>query len=247
MGPEGPAGEEALSRKRIYIMQPTMVSGVLIPFGVSWNYALGGAGSTVAVSPPYTSSGNDRSASQQLWMRTGTEDESLVTLSSSLAPIFLGSQPGRGGFDFRVRFGFLTVMADMRFHIGLSQFATISGDAGTAYANTLGICKDEADGTMFIATKEAHLSTALRTDTGVAPNVNDLFDFSMVAEPNSWQVTCRLVNAITGVVYVDDLVLSTNLPAADFLLTMRASIQARTASANGASLAISKIYCESET
>ena len=114
---------------------------------------------------------------------------------------------------------------------------------GSTWANTVGLVKDSADSTWQIATRNA--TTLTKTATGCTVTAGQILDFLMFAPPNGSDVKFRLVDAVTGTVYVDDVSITTNLPVNTTFLYMQAhcmSVSGTTAKL----LALNRMYCETD-
>jgi hypothetical protein len=154
-----------------------------------------------------------------------------------------GNAANLGGFFFFARFGIETLAADMRAFVGLSaNSATMAAD-GSTWANTVGLVKDSADSTWQIATRDA--STLTKTPTGCTVTAGQILDFLVFAPPNGSNVTCRLVDAVTGTVFVDDVAITSNLPVDTTFLFMQAHCQSVTGTTAKA-LALNRMYCETD-
>jgi hypothetical protein len=153
-----------------------------------------------------------------------------------------GNAAGRGGFFFFARFGVETHAADTRNFIGLSaNNAAMAADPST-WNNTSGLCKDVADTNWQLLTRG---TVAAKTDTGLAVAAGTILDLMLFCKPNDTKITARLVNTMTGVVYLDNVDVTANLPANTTFLFMQAHHQS-TVTTTATLLALNRLYCETD-
>lgn len=166
---------------------------------------------------------------------SGTQTASTVAWRGNLA--------GLGGFFFSARFGIETLAADQRVFVGLSaNNAAMAADAST-WNNSVGLIKDSADSVWQLLTRNATAGTKVSsTCTVTAGQILDLYIF---CPPNNAIIYFRLVDAMTGTIYVDDVSTTATLPAIPNFMYM----QAHTQSVSGTTaklLALNKMYLETD-
>lgn len=131
----------------------------------------------------------------------------------------------------------------MRYLIGLSSLnAALSADPSTV-GNTVGLCKDAADTTWHVFTRDA--STLNKQNTGASITVGQVLELWMFAPPNGSTITVRLNDAVTGTVITDNLVLNSNLPVNTTFLYLHAQCQS-TVGTTAKTLGISRLYVETD-
>ena len=210
-------------------------------FGVTYTARNNGTGA--AQSTPTRASTNAMTSLSRANFGTGTTATGASGTQSALAVAWRGNAANLGGFFFFTRFGIETLAADMRAFVGLSaNNATMAADPST-WANTIGICKDSADSTWQLIQRNA--STPTKTSTGATVTAGQILDFLLFAPPNGSTVTARLVDAVTGTVYVDDLVLNTTLPVNTTFLFMQAHCMSVTGT-TAKILSLNRMYLESD-
>ena len=131
----------------------------------------------------------------------------------------------------------------MRAFVGLSaNNAAMAADAST-WANTIGIAKDSADSTWQLVERNA--STLTKTSTGATVTAGQILDFMLFAPPNGSTVRARLIDAVTGTVYVDDVTLNTTLPVNTTFMFMQAHCQS-VSGTTAKILSLNRMYLESD-
>ena len=128
--------------------------------------------------------------------------------------------------------------------VGLSaNNAAMAADAST-WANTCGIVKDTADSTWQFVTRNA--TTLTKTATGCTVTAGQILDLYIFAAPNNAStIYVRLVDAVTGTIYMDDVAITSNLPVNTTFLYMQAhamSVSGTTAKI----LSLNKMYLEQD-
>lgn len=210
-------------------------------FGVT--YTARNSGTAAAQATPARASTNAMTSLSRATFGTGTTTTGASGTQSAATVAWRGNAANLGGFFFFVRFGIETLAADQRAFVGLSaNNATMAADAST-WANTIGIGKDTGDSVWQLIQRNA--TTLTKTSTGATVTAGQILDMFMFAPPNGSAVTMRLVDAVTGTVYVDDTSLSTTLPVAATFLYM----QAQTQSVSGTTakiLSLNRMYLEQD-
>lgn len=210
-------------------------------FGVT--YTARNSGTAAAQATPARASTNAMTSLSRATFGTGTTTTGASGTQSAATVAWRGNAANLGGFFFFARFGIETLAADQRAFVGLSaNNATMAADAST-WANTIGIGKDTGDSVWQLIQRNA--TTLTKTSTGATVTAGQILDMFMFAPPNGSAVTMRLVDAVTGTVYVDDTSLSTTLPVAATFLYM----QAQTQSVSGTTakiLSLNRMYLEQD-
>ena len=241
----GPSGvdvalQPALFGNTIQIWGPSATTAQTA-FGVT--FTARNSGTAAAQATPARASTNAMTSLSRAQFGTGTTATGASGTQSTATVAWRGNAANLGGFFFFARFGIETLAADQRAFIGLSaNNATIAADAST-WANTIGICKDTADSTWQLIQRNA--TTLTKTSAVATVTAGQVLDMFMFAPPNGAAVTMRLVDAVTGTVYVDDVILNTTLPVNTTFLYM----QAQTMSLTGTTakiLSLNRMYLEQD-
>jgi hypothetical protein len=242
----GPSGldsnvQPALFRNSTFMWLPGTGTTLSINWGC--NFTARNNGTSAAQAHPTRASTNAMTSLNRATFGTGTTATGASGVQSGPTVAWRGNAAGLGGFFFFARFGIETLAADQRAFVGLSaNNATMAADAST-WNNTIGICKDSADSIWQIVQRNG--STATKTSTTCTVTAGQVLDFMMFAPPNGSTVRARLVDAVSGTVYVDDATFNTTLPVNTTFLFM----QAHTQSVSGTTaklLALNRMYLESD-
>ena len=242
----GPSGldtnlQPALFRNTSYMWLAGTGTTVAINWGSSWTPRNNGASSAQA--HPTKATTNALTSMNRATFGTGTTTTGTSGIQTSATVAWRGNAAGLGGFFFFSRFGVETHEAAMRYLVGLSALNAFLAGEPSVQNNSCGVCKDAADANWHIFTRSG--TTTTKTDTGVAVAAGNIYDFFMFAPPNGSNITFRLVNAVTGVVHVDDVVISTNLPVNTTLMFAHAQCMS-TAGTTAKLLALNRIYVETD-
>lgn len=242
----GPAGvdvalQPAFFGNTIYMWLPGTGTTLAINFGTSFTARNNGTGAVQ--SHPTRVSTNAMTSLARASFGTGTTVSGSTGIQSSAPVAWRGNAANLGGFFFHARFGIETHEAAMRYMIGLSaSAATLVNDPSTL-ANSVMLTKDAADTNWFISTRDA--TTLTKTATGLAVSAGPILDFMLFCKPNDTKITARLVNAVDGTVYVDNVDISANLPVNTTFLNMHAQAQS-TVGATAKILSLNKLYLETD-
>jgi len=243
VGPNGVdvALQPAMFGNSIAMWLPGTGTTVAINFGEAWTARNAGTGAAQAT--PARASTNAMTSLKRATFGTGTTATGSSGIQSTNTVAWRGNAAGLGGWFFHARFGIETSASDIRVLVGLSALnAAITGDP-SAVNNTIGICKDSGDTAWQLL--ERNGTTATKTSTSYNVTAGDILDFTMFAAPNGSDVTCRLVNAVTGTVYVDNVVLNTTLPVNTTFLYAHAQIMSVTGT-TAKLLALNRMYIETD-
>jgi hypothetical protein len=239
----GPSGldtnlQPALFRNTVYMWLPGTGTTTSINFGT--NFTARNNGTSAAQAHPSKASTNALTSMNRATFSTGTTATGTSGIQSGATVAWRGNAAGLGGFFFFARFGVETYRADLRIQVGLdARNANLGGDP-SVQNNSCGVCKDAADTQWHFYTRG---TATTKTSTGVNIVAGDILDLMMFAPPNGSGITFRLVNAVTGVVLVDDVTITTNLPTNTTLMFAHAAIMSTTGS-TAALLALNRIYVE---
>lgn len=243
----GPAGldsnlQPALFRNTTYMWLPGTGAIAAINWGTSWTIRVAGTGA--AQSHPGRIFSSAIASMNRAVFATGSTATGVCGVQSSLPVAWRGNTAGLGGFFFFARFGVESgYRADLCFMVGLSALnSTLAGDP-SAQANTAALVKDAADTNWHFAVRSATATTKI--DTGLAVANGQILDLLIFAKPNDTKITVRLVNAVSGVVYLDDVEVTTNLPVNTTFMYAHAHIRSTTGTAL-AGLALNRIYVEND-
>lgn len=240
----GPAGidsalQPALFGNTSYMWLAGTGTTVAINWGTSWTARNAGTGAAQA--HPTKASTNALTSMGRATFGTGTTATGSSGIQSSASVAWRGNAAGLGGFFLFARFGVETHEAAMRYMIGLSALNAALNGEPSAQANTIALVKDAADANWFLATRDGAAVT--KTATGLAVAAGTILDLTMFAPPNGSNVTVRLVNAVTGTVHLDNVVITNNLPVNTTFLFAHAQAQS-TVGTTAKLLALNRIYIE---
>lgn len=242
----GPAGidvalQPGLFGNSVSMWSPSTGTTVAANFGTSWTARNAGTGAAQA--HPTRASTNSLTALSRATFGTGTTAVGSSGVQSALQVAWRGNRAGEGGWFFFARFGVETFASDLRLMVGLSALNAALNGEPSAQANTVALVKDSTDANWFIATRDG--SAVTKTPTGLAVTAGVVLDFLLFAPPNGGNVTARLVNAVDGTVYVDNVAITANLPVATTFLYAHAQIQSVTGT-TAKLLALNRIYVETD-
>lgn len=218
-------------------------SGTTTPIGWGSTYTARNSGTGAAQSSGTRATTNALTSMVRTNYGTGTTATGASGIQTTDPIAWRGNSAGLGGFYFTARFGIETFQAAQQVFIGLSaNNAALAGEP-SALANTIGIGKDSTDSNWFVISRDA--TTATKTATGIAVTAGQVLDFFMYAPANGSSVTFEIFNPVSGVVLVDNTVVTANLPVSTTFLYM----QAHTRSTSGTTakvLSINRLYFESD-
>lgn len=243
MGPAGAdvALQPSLFGNSVVMWLPGTGTTVGINFGEAWTARNAGTGA--AQSHPTRASTNALRSMKRATFSTGTTATGSSGIQSTNTVAWRGNAAGLGGWFYFARFAVETHEAAMRYLVGLSALNAALAGEPSAQANTIGIGKDSTDSDWFLIARDG--SAVTKTATGLAVAAGTILDFMMFAAPNGSSVTCRLVNAVDGTVYVDNVALTTNLPASTTFLFAHAQAMS-TVGTTAKLLALNRIYVETD-
>lgn len=242
----GPAGidvayQPALFGNTVQMWLPSATTAQTA-FGVT--YTARNNGTSAAQSTPTRASTNAMTSLSRAQFGTGTTATGASGTQTAVPVAWRGNAAGLGGFFYFARFGVETLAADMRMMVGLSaNNATMAAD-GSTWANTCAIVKDSADSTWQFATRNA--STLTKTATGCTVTAGQILDLYIFAPPNNaGTITVRLVDAVAGTIYMDDVGITSNLPVNTTFLYMQAHCQA-VSGTTAKIMSLNKMYLEQD-
>lgn len=241
----GPSGidvalQPALFGNSVFMWSPSTGTTVSTNFGTSWTAR--NAGTSAAQAHPTRASTNALTSMNRATFGTGTTATGSSGVQSALQVVWRGNAAGLGGWFYFARFGVETTEAALQMFIGLSALNAALAGEPSVQNNTVGICKDSTDSTWQIVTRG---TATTKTPTGLDITAGQVLDFLMFAPPNGSSVTFRLVDAVTGTVYVDNVSVSTNLPTNTTFLYAHAQIRS-TVGTTAKLLALNRIYVETD-
>jgi hypothetical protein len=242
----GPSGvdvalQPAMFGNTVYMWLPGTGTTLAINFGTS--FTARNSGTAAAQSHSTKASTNAMTSLSRASFGTGTTATGTSGIQSAATVAWRGNAANLGGFFFFARFGVETHEAAMRYMIGLSaNNATLAADPSTL-ANSIMLVKDSADTNWFIASRNA--TTLTKTATGLAVTAGPILDFMLFCKPNDTKVTARLVNAVDGTVYVDNVDITANLPVNTTFLYMHAAAMS-TVGTTAKLLSLNRMYLETD-
>lgn len=233
--------QPALFGNSLFLWVPNNGTTASISFGTAFTARNNGTGAVQAT--PARASTNAMTSLNRATYGTGTTATGASGVQSTSTVAWRGNAANLGGFFFFSRFGIETLASDMRAFVGLSaNNATMAADAST-WNNTIGITKDSADSVWNVL--ERNGSTATKTSTGCTVTAGQILDLTLFAPPNGSSVTVRLIDAVTGTVYVNNVVFNTTLPVNTTFLYMQAHNQSVTG-VTAKLLALNRMYLEND-
>lgn len=242
----GPSGidvalQPSLFGNSIYMWLPGTGTTASINFGTNW--AARNSGTAAAQAHPTKTSTNALTSLNRATFGTGTTSTGTSGTQSGASVAWRGNASGLGGFFYFSRFAVETYRADLQIQVGLSaRNAALSADPSLDN-NSIALVKDAADTNWFLCTRNG--TTTTKTATGLAIAAGTILDLIMFAPPNGSNVTVRLVNAVDGTVYMDDVVITSTLPVNTTFLFAHAAVRS-TIGTTAALLALNRIYVETD-
>lgn len=242
----GPSGvdvalQPALFGNTVYMWLPGTGTTVSINFGTSWTARNAGTGAAQA--HPTKASTNAMTSLTRATFGTGTTATGSSGIQSAATVAWRGNSAGLGGWFFHARFGVETHEAAMRYLVGLSALNAALAGEPSAQANTIAIGKDAADTTWQLIFRDG--SAVTKVNTGASITAGQILDFMIFAAPNGSNVTCRVVDAVTGTVIVNNTTHTANLPASTTFLYAHAQAMS-TVGTTAKLLALNKLYVETD-
>lgn len=221
-----------------------MPSGTTAQTAIGTTYTARNVGTAAAQATPARASTNAMTSLSRAQFGTGTTATGASGTQTTSTVAWRGNAAGLGGFFFNARFGVETTAADLRMMVGLSANNAAMAADGSTWANTVAIVKDTADSTWQIATRNA--STLTKTATGCTVTAGQVLDLYIFAAPNnSATIYVRLVDAVTGTIFMDDVAITSNLPVNTTFLYMQAHCMSVTGT-TAKILSLNKMYLEQD-
>lgn len=131
-----------------------------------------------------------------------------------IAYVWRGDVAGFGGFWYACIFDQSTNINGARAFVGLSAQLTQMVTDPDTINNTIGMGYRVADvpGNWFFIRRDAAAATVTDLGADAPRDATTVFLLLMYCPPNGSDITVRIVNLTTGVVVLDDVVMSTNIP-----------------------------------
>ncbi len=233
--------QPALFGNSVAMWLPGTGASAAIGMGCGWILRISGTGA--AQSQPAIAPTNALTSLARASFSTGTTSTGSAGIQSTLPVCWLGNAAGLGGFFFFSRFAVETHLASMQYMVGLSALNAALAGEPSVQNNSIALVKDSADTNWFLLSRSAAAST--KTATGLAVAAGDVLDLTIFAKPNDTKVTVRLINAVTGAVVLDNVEITTNLPANTTMLYAHAQCRA-TAGSTAKTLSLNRIYVETD-
>lgn len=223
-----------LWQKNVTMLFPGSGATAGVSYGTAWTI------DTTQATPTPTSTSLLTSLNRFTYATAATLNDS-AGCRSGRNTYWRGNASGLGGFFFFARVAVEAFQSGMQIQVGLFPTAAIAGEP-SAVAHSIILCKDSTDTNWQLAFRDA--TTATKVDLGVAVAASDVLDVYFYAAPNSSEVIARVVRVNDGLVLADDTTHTANLPSATQFLCVGA--QVRTTAAAIATIAVAKLYCESD-
>lgn len=118
------------------------------------------------------------------------------------ATAFHSSSAGRGGWEYRARFGASTLPTGPRLFVGMSSNTIVGSTAepSALTANYAVLGKDSTDTNMQLLVN-SNAGSGTKTDTGIPLTAGGLYDVTIWANPGSLTIYMLLVRVDTGDIY----------------------------------------------
>lgn len=244
IGPSGldSALQPAMFANNVTMWCPGTGTTASIAFGVSWTIATTQDHPTIATT-------NFMTSIKRATYTTTTTANNASGIRSSAPIAWIGNAAGLGGFFFAARFGILTYTSTMQAWCSLSALSTALAAQPSATVNTFYMGKDSGETTWYYGVVNSG-GTPNRTDTTrttAAAGSAEVFDLYIYIKPNGSEATFRITDITTGTVLVDNVTISSGLPANTALLYAHCECR-NTAGGASSNVAIflNKIYIESD-
>lgn len=241
----GPSGvdvtlQPALFGNNVVMWIPNTGTTVALAFGSVWTARNSGTGA--AQSHPNPASTNMLTSMRRGTFTTGTTVNGSSGTQGSFAQFWRGNAAGLGGFFFFARVGMETWGAGTQVLVGLSALNAALGGEPSVQNNTVAFGIDSTDTNWQVWCRG---TVTTKTDTGLAAASGQLFDVTIFAAPNSSVITMRVTRLDSAGVIVDNLEMTTNLPANTTFLYPHVQLRS-TSGLTGKALCLNRIYVESD-
>lgn len=149
-------------------------------------------------------------------LTSATTANAQAGVSSTVVNSVSSSTAGRGGWEFRCRFGGSTLVTGQRMFAGMTTASQIAntGEPSALAASMAALGKDSTDTNFQFLRKDG--TTASKTDSGIAFVANGWYEVAVWSEPGSLTVSFLLVRIDTGAIFYGSS--STNAPVTGSLL-----------------------------
>lgn len=237
------AVQPALFGNNIILWLPGTSSTAAINFGASFVALNNGAGASQTT--PTLSSANAVTQMKRAAFNTGSSTTGNSGIITTASVAWRGNSAKLGGFFFFARFALESYSVTERFFVGLSaNNAAMNGVNPSTWNNTIGIGKDNSDGVLYVISRDT--TTVTKLSTGITPNPSQILDLQLFCKPNDNKITVRIVDPVAGIILVDNLIITTNLPLNTAFLYMQAQIESVTGTVPKM-LSLNRMYLESDT
>jgi len=242
----GPAGVDVAYQPAFFgnTIMMWMPSTAAAQTAIGTTYTARNAGTGAAQAKPTRTTTNAMTSLSRATFGTGTTATGSSGTVSTAPAAWRGNSAGLGGFFYGARFGIETLAADQQVIIGLSaNIAALTGDP-SLLANTCALVKDTADSTWQFASRNA--TTLTKTASGCTVTAGQILDLYIFAAPNNDPtIYVRLIDAVTGTIYMDDVAITSTLPVNTTFLYMNAQTKSVTGT-TAKLLALNKMYLEQD-
>jgi hypothetical protein len=242
----GPSGLDSALQPALFGNTSYMwLAGTGTTASINWgtNWQARNAGTGAAQAHPTKASTNALTSMNRATFSTGTTATGSSGIQSGATVAWRGNAAGLGGFFFFARFGVEVYEPAMRYLVGLSALNAALNGEPSAQNNTIAVGKDSTDTNWQLIFRSGSATT--KVDTGAPVTAGQVLDLTLGAHPNGSSVTCRLTDAVTGTVIVDNTVHTANLPGNTVFMFAHAQAQS-TVGVTGKLLALNRIYVETD-
>jgi hypothetical protein len=148
---------------------------------------------------------------------SATTANAQAGLSTTTPIAITSSSAGHGGWEYVVRFGASVLPTGPRLFTGMTAttFVANTGEPSALTANFAAFGKDSADTNIQLMVN-SNVSTATKTDTGIAWAANGWYEATIWTDPGSTTVNALLIRLDTGAIWYGTT--STDVPANGALL-----------------------------
>lgn len=181
--------------------------------------------------------------------QTSTTAGNATGMRTAYGQWCLSNQASKGGFFFRARFGQNINLNGGQTFVGLCASTAVLGGDPSALVNMCGVGYDAADSSagnwQFMRNDGTGTATKVDLGSNAARNTTSGFELTMFAKPgDSGNLFVRIENIGTGAVVLDTSY-TTDLPAVNTLMAMKAEVR-NGAVAAAHNLEVARIYIETD-
>jgi hypothetical protein len=148
----------------------------------------------------------------RLQATSATTANAQAGVTNANAQVVASSSSGRGGWQFRCRFGGSALVTGQRMFVGMTSTTmvgqTVEPSAVSAHYAALGLDSTDSNFQLLV---NSNAGSGTKTDTGIAFVANGLYDVSIWSDPGSLTVYMLLCRVDTGAIWYGST--ATDVPA----------------------------------